>query len=35
LDADGPRKKEKTYNKGQHAKAAGLKKFANYSEDED
>ncbi len=36
--ADGPRKKKKTNNKGQHAKtpgAAGQKKFANYSEDED
>ena len=37
LDADGPRKKEKINNKWQHAKtpAAGQKKFANYSENED
>jgi DNA mismatch repair ATPase MutL len=37
--ADGPGKKKKTYyNQGQHAKtpaAAGRKKFANYSEDDD
>jgi hypothetical protein len=36
--ADGPRKKKKTNNKGQHVKtpaAAGRKKFANFSKDED